>query len=113
MLWCPGPPYWLCVLGRNAEGGEWEEQWGEDLKLDGSGRCLCSGPCRQGGGERCLSAGEKWTSKWAADGRGNRWGNNWGDNWGPGGQGGRRWVEYWSNDDVQKWYHDTEGRPLH
>ncbi|KFH00557.1 putative at hook motif protein [Toxoplasma gondii VAND] len=77
--------------GRNARGEEWQEKWGEDLHEDGSG--------------------EKWCQKWAKDNAGNRHGKSWGDRWGKDGKGGHRWGEEWSNDDVNKWWHDTDGRP--
>ncbi|CBZ51369.1 putative AT hook motif-containing protein [Neospora caninum Liverpool] len=77
--------------GRNARGEEWQEKWGEDLHEDGSG--------------------EKWCQKWAKDHAGNRHGKSWGDRWGKDGKGGHKWGEEWSNEDVHKWWHDTDGRP--
>eukprot|EP00914_Ancora_sagittata_P007961 GHVO01015704.1.p1 GENE.GHVO01015704.1~~GHVO01015704.1.p1 ORF type:complete len:790 (+),score=176.94 GHVO01015704.1:37-2406(+) len=77
--------------GRAKDGQAWEEEWGEIFGEDG--------------------AGEKWCRKYGASPDGSRWGASWGDRWNCGGSGGHRWGEKWSNEEVSKWWHDTEGRP--
>lgn len=56
--------------------------------------------------------GKKWTSKWASNrATGVKHGQSWGDRWNPGGHGGHHWGEKWTNDQVEKWWKDTPGRP--